>query len=665
MRKKATSILLTCCLALTLLPFGTVPAVADNPAPVVLSDHLTLTDATYFYEEGEDEYNPGSVGSVCIMGTVTGPAEICYTAIASWSDSLPTAEKAKADAERMASFWKNTSSHWQKSLPFQIGDYFPVDEDDLGKTWYVILCGLDSNWDAAGYAVVKVELPGGSSSGSGGSGSGGGPAASIIASGDCGAQGNNLTWTLDDKGVLTISGKGEMANYSYAWGDSPTPWQKYWETIREIVIQNGVTSVGGYAFNDYSNVIKATIPDSVAIIGERAFYATSLPEIALPNTMSAIGIEAFAGTNLSKITIPSSVTTISRGAFGWCNNLSDVTIPNGVSTIEDHAFCFSALKKISIPAGVTNIGSHAFFRCLNLAEVYIPGSVNVIGNSAFSYAALSEIMIPEGVTTIEASAFECTNLSEVTIPASVTSIGRYAFSYNPLKKISVAADNPAYSSVDGVLFNKDRSMLILYPPEGERTYSIPKSVLDISEYAFGGCRKLNCIAFPDNMNSIGSWAFSGCDALCDIVLPANIENIKEGAFYNCTSIADVYYGGSNALWNTIYIEESNEPITSDTVTVHYFSGPTPFTVKDAGTRTDPTTGEAIQYETRSDDSVAVFGDVSKTTPVLVASYDECGRMSDLTFLTEPGRADLSAGDTARLFWLGAGSAPKCDFVSIK
>ena len=229
------------------------------------------------------------------------------------------------------------------------------------------------------------------------------PSETIVASGTCG---DNLTWKLDDEGTLTISGKGAMTE----WVNSDSaPWKTYSNTINKVVIQPGVTSIGGHAFSKCKNLTSITIPEGVTSIEGGVFYkCSSLTSITIPESVTSIGWYAFQGcSSLTSITIPEGVTSIGKNEFSGCKNLTSITIPEGVTIIEAEAFrgC-SSLTSITIPEGVTNIGENAFRGC----------------------SSLTSITIPKGVTSIEWGTFRgCSSLKSITIPERVTSIGEYAF----------------------------------------------------------------------------------------------------------------------------------------------------------------------------------------------------------------------------------------------
>ena len=248
----------------------------------------------------------------------------------------------------------------------------------------------------------------------------------IVASGTCG---DNLTWKLDDGGTLTISGKGAMTG----WVDSDfAPWKTYSNTINKVVIQPGVTSIGGHAFSKCKNLTSITIPEGVTSIGISAFLdCFNLTSITIPKGVTSIELSTFQGcSSLTSITIPEGVTSIGVYAFQECSSLTSITIPEGVTSIEDGVFykC-SSFTSITIPEGVTRIGSSAFEGCSSLTSITIPEGVTSIGSSAFwDCFNLTSITIPEGVTSIGTGAFRgCSSLTSITIPESVTSIGEYAF----------------------------------------------------------------------------------------------------------------------------------------------------------------------------------------------------------------------------------------------
>lgn len=207
----------------------------------------------------------------------------------------------------------------------------------------------------------------------------------VVASGNCGAKGDNLTWTLDDNGLLTISGTGEIDCYFIP---HDVPWNGYYRSIKYIWIKNGVTSIGANAFNGTSNLTIVEIPDSVTSIYKAAFCGcTHLQEITLPESITRIDQFAFADcTCLRKITIPKNVRTLGEGLFAGCTALVSAEIMDDVPAIGDNTFyrCRN-LESVSIPQSVTGVGAYAFYGCDSLKDIYYSGTKNAWNNiSIFS-----------------------------------------------------------------------------------------------------------------------------------------------------------------------------------------------------------------------------------------------------------------------------------------
>ena len=229
----------------------------------------------------------------------------------------------------------------------------------------------------------------------------------------------NLTWKLYEDGTLTISGTGAMKDYDYYNNPSPASQKK--DSVKKVVIEDGVTSIRNSAFYDCNSLTSITIPNSVTSIGAYAFSnCYYLTNITIPNSVTSIENYAFRScSSLTSITIPDSVTSIGELAFYSCDSLTSITISNSVTSIGERAFAYcSSLTSITIPDSVTSIGEAAFAGCSSLTSITIPDSVTSIGEYAFQ---------------------SCSSLTSITIPDSVTSIGDYVFiSCSSLTTISLS-----------------------------------------------------------------------------------------------------------------------------------------------------------------------------------------------------------------------------------
>ena len=310
--------------------------------------------------------------------------------------------------------------------------------------------------------------------------------------------------TLSDDGTLTISGNGKMKDWR---NSSDEAWDSNRKNIKNVIINNGVTSIGNFAFSDCTSLTNITIPNSVTSIGDYAFY----------------GCE-----NLINITIPNSVTSIGNFAFCMCTSLTSINVDsNNEKYMSDNGVLYTKDKKtlIQYPSkkekteyiilqGTTSIGNYAFHYCTNLTNITIPNSVTSIGDNAF---------------------YGCENLINITIPNSVTSIGNDVFNgCISLTSINVDSNNEKYMSDNGVLYTKDKKILIQYPGKKEGTeYLILQGVESIEDYAFWGCGNLTNIIIPNGVTSIGYSAFYRCTSLTNITIPNSVTSIGDYAFWYC------------------------------------------------------------------------------------------------------------------------------------
>jgi len=243
-------------------------------------------------------------------------------------------------------------------------------------------------------------------------------------------KGTGLSWRIKDN-TLTISGNGAMPDYTNIIGIGGTaPWNFFRKSFIAVTIENGVTSVGKWAFVDRIDLKSVIIPESVTSIGDYAFSrCQSLTSVIIPNSVTDIGSCAFGGCRgLASITISNSVTIIKNLTFVGCLSLTSVIIPNSVTTIEDYAFMScKSLNSIIIPNSVNSIGINAFFSCNSLKSVTIPNSVTFIGIQAFGDCASLTEIINYAITpqTIDTSEFNGVDKTKCTLRVPVESIAAY------------------------------------------------------------------------------------------------------------------------------------------------------------------------------------------------------------------------------------------------
>ena len=242
-----------------------------------------------------------------------------------------------------------------------------------------------------------------------------------------------------------------------------------------------------------------------------------------------------------------------ESAIPWYNiraSIQTLDIENGVTSIGGSAFSgCTGLFSVGIGYDVTSIGRYAFSGCTGLPSIGIPNSVTSIGYNAFGgCTGLTRIEFSNSVTSIGNFAFvSCTGLTTIEIPNSVTSIGDSTFRgcYN-LFSFIVATDNPNFSSINGIVFNKQQDTLILYPAGIPGAYTIPNSVVSIGTRAFSGCTGLTSITIPNSVISIGTSAFSGCTGLTTLTIPNSVTSIGGSVFQGCSGLTSVSIGNSVA-----------------------------------------------------------------------------------------------------------------------
>ncbi len=402
-----------------------------------------------------------------------------------------------------------------------------------------------------------------------------------------GSCGENVTWVYDSTTTtLTISGTGAMADYT---GYDDTPWYNYHDDITKVVIENGVTTIGKFAFDYCGFLTSVTIPESVTSIGDFAFAdCTSLAAVTIPDSITTIGAGAFYFCiKLISITIPESVTTISNSAFYSCTALTsiEVDVNNSTYLSDDNGVLFNKDKtelicypvgktatSYTIPDGVKSIGDIAFYDCTSLTTIEIPDSVTTIGSYAFNgCTALASVTIPDSVETIGSQAFSyCTSLTTVSAPCSWNEKPLYTFEDGvkvviPKHTIennnctvckgskcgATESDTVTWVYDEGTLYiNGTGAMVGDYDGSNMPWYSyqdkitkiiIENGVTTIGMSAFSGCDNLTSVTIPKSVTTIGMSAFSGC-GLTSVTIPDGVTTIGESAFYGCSKLTSVTIG---------------------------------------------------------------------------------------------------------------------------
>ena len=348
-------------------------------------------------------------------------------------------------------------------------------------------------------------------------------------------------------------------------------------SLTNVTIPNSVTSMGDYAFYNCTSLTNATFGTGLTNIGSQGFFGcTNLTSAIIPNSVTSIGKSAFFSCfKLPKVAIPNKVTNLGEYAFYGCSGLTNLTIGTNVTSIDYEAFTScSSLPSLTIPNSVTNIGEESFYGCSGLTNLIIGSKVISIGTNAF-YACkkLPGILIPTNVisladfafgdcegltniiynaTSIGAGAFYyCTSLPSVTVPRGLTNIGTGAFdSCDSLTNITADVINPVYSSVAGVLFNKNKTTLIECPA-GIRSYTIPDGVTKIQDLAFLHCYSLRSVIIPNSITSIGNSAFSTSPNLTTVYCKGNAPSPGSEVFYADTD-ATIYYLAGRTGWSATF-----------------------------------------------------------------------------------------------------------------
>ena len=413
---------------------------------------------------------------------------------------------------------------------------------------------------------------------------------------------SGVTWRYDaPTKTLYIEGNGPMDDYTISSNGSSAPWMSYKTQMQTLIIENGVTSLGDYAFHDCASLTGVEIPDSVVAIGEYAFSGCSnLYQISIPDSVTTINVGAFARAGLTNAYIPGSVTNLGNGLFNSCASLTNVDFGDGITSISQSMFMnCSSLTSIAVPVSVTSVGDAATMGCSNLTDVYYGGTqtqwdaVTVgayntpllnatihcqgggsseIGGEAgenvrWAYDEATKTLTisgtgvmkdysysytPQDVTTAPWATY-ATEMQSLVIENGVTSIGDNAFS--GCSGLSSSLELPASitsigrrafyhcSGLTGNLVIPNGvatiQMLTFAGCSGFTGINIPTSVTTIEVGAFSSCTGLTAAAIPNSVTTLGAEAFISCESLSEVSLPSRIPSILPRTFGHCNSLTNV------------------------------------------------------------------------------------------------------------------------------
>lgn len=367
-----------------------------------------------------------------------------------------------------------------------------------------------------------------------------------------GTCGPNLTWKLENRRLI-ISGTGEMDDFKedetvqkpYLWYTLPgttAPWDG--EIFNELVIEEGVTSIGAYAFNCHTELIIVSLPDTLKSIGDSAFaYCENMADVLFPKSVERIGKSVFTDCRgLNSAVLPESLAMIEFGLFQSCNALETVVVPDGVLSIADLAFgsCLS-LKEIILPASVVRISKDAFSSCEDLQNVIVEKDSYaekycIQYNLPYTYADTPVIFGSDGGEQLE------WKLENGTLTIYGTGkMDDFTRQFGVTEEITAPWSGQQITQV-----------------------VIESGITSVGDYAFWGCGQLKAVTLPDTVTRIGKFAFEGCDLLQEITLPDGIAEIGKKAFSKCGSLTaitlpasvgtlgeDVFAGGEKRIKVTV------------------------------------------------------------------------------------------------------------------
>ena len=329
---------------------------------------------------------------------------------------------------------------------------------------------------------------------------------------------DQLRWELNDEGLLTIDGTGQMKDFTL----NEVPWYSKRSRIKAVCLEQNVSSIGNNAFNGCYELKSVEIPNSVKSIGDYAFSGCeSLMSITIPNSITNIGDGVFSGChNLTEIILPNSVKRIGGGVFSNCDNLSAISIPSSLTSISEYMFsgCIN-LSSIVIPSNITRIEAYAFSTCRSLKSILISDSVTYIGKGAFQECSyLSDIIVPNGIETKEFFICYRGSLLSITLPDSISEVSADAFGGTCIGQTVF----PDFIVPDQLRTIEEEA----FSGIGARYIHFTSEIRAIEDLAFSGCRDLRFAFFETDDVQIAENAFFDCYDVCFIIPAEDNKKLK-------------------------------------------------------------------------------------------------------------------------------------------
>ena len=391
--------------------------------------------------------------------------------------------------------------------------------------------------------------------------------------------------------------------------------------LTTFTFPSGLTNIGIGAFDSCMNLTNVLIPNGVQYIGDYAFNGNNcMNSVTIPDSVTSLGDWSFSGCiNITNLTIGNGITTIPPATFTWCTKLTTVSIPDSVTNIGTTYYysafsdCF-ALTNITYGSGLgLNVGSIRFSGTTNLSTItvspknpvlsslngvlfdknqttliqcpvgkagsyIIPNTVTSIWNQAFlNCSGLTDVSLSSSIASSGGNNFNgCTGITNITLLDGVTNsiLGLFYACVN-LESFTASPGNPCFSSVNGVLFDKNQTTLVQYPYNGNQSYTVPSGIINIADNAFAECTGLTHLVLSEGLTGIGQYAFIDCSNLDTIVIPGSVTNIGAAAFGYCQLLNKIYFkGNAPTADDSVFIYNPPDPLGSWIIpaTVYYLPG---------------------------------------------------------------------------------------------